>query len=61
MSGYPAGHYEDGYGHQEHGGDAYYQDEHGQAYYDPNDYGDSYYDRGYVSHSEQRSVPRLFC
>ncbi|PKX95074.1 1,3-beta-glucan synthase [Aspergillus novofumigatus IBT 16806] len=45
MSGYQqgGGHYNDGYGHQEHG-DTYYQDEHGQAYYD-HDYGDGYYDR----------------
>lgn len=49
MSGYPEGHYDDGYGHGGHGdhGDSYYQDEHGQAYYDPNDYGDGYYDRPY--------------
>ncbi|KKK27258.1 1,3-beta-glucan synthase component GLS2 [Aspergillus rambellii] len=60
MSGYPAGHYDDGYGqgqgqgqgqggggggHQDQHADAYYQDEHGQGgYYDPHDYGDGYYD-----------------
>lgn len=51
MSGYQqgGGHYNDGYGHQEHG-DSFYQDEHGQAYYD-HDYGDGYYDRSYVSNS----------
>ncbi|OJJ82858.1 uncharacterized protein ASPGLDRAFT_36969 [Aspergillus glaucus CBS 516.65] len=43
MSGYPGGHYDDGYGHPH--GDSYYQDEHGQGYYDPNDYGDGYYDQ----------------
>ncbi|EAW06869.1 1,3-beta-glucan synthase [Aspergillus clavatus NRRL 1] len=45
MSGYQqgGGHYNDGYGHQEHG-DSYYQDDHGQAYYD-HEYGDGYYDR----------------
>lgn len=46
MSGYPGGHYDDGYGHPH--GDSYYQDGHGQPYYDPNDYGDSYYDQSYV-------------
>ncbi|KAJ5086860.1 hypothetical protein NUU61_008167 [Penicillium alfredii] len=45
MSGYPGGHYDDGYGHPGHG-DSYYQDDHAQGYYDHNDYGDGYYDRG---------------
>ena len=39
MSGYPQGHYDDGYGH---GGDGYYQDGQGQGYYDQND---GYYDQ----------------
>lgn len=51
MSGYPADHYDDGYGHHGHG-DSYYQDDmHG--YYDTHDYGDSYYDRAYVSTLEK--------
>ena len=51
MSGYPQGHYDDGYGHHPQGTDSYYQDEqHGQGYYDQNDYGNGnhggYYDEG---------------
>lgn len=48
MSGYPQGHYDDGYDHQGHG-DAYYHDDHNShgGYYDNQDYGDGYYDRGY--------------
>lgn len=50
MSGYPADHYDDGYGHGGHQGhgDSYYQDDNAHGYYDTHDYGDSYYDRPYV-------------
>lgn len=48
MSGHPADHYDDGYGHHGYGhGDSYYQDDM-NGYYDTHDYGDSYYDRAYV-------------
>jgi 1,3-beta-glucan synthase len=51
MSGHQQGHYDDGYGHQQHGNtDSYYQDEQAQ-YYDHNGGyeehghgGDGYYD-----------------
>jgi 1,3-beta-glucan synthase len=62
MSGHPQGHYDDGYGQQQHANDAYYQDEH-QGYNDQYDYGqqqqqqqqqqhhggEGYYDEGYVA------------
>ncbi|KAL3479524.1 1,3-beta-glucan synthase catalytic subunit FksP [Aspergillus californicus] len=48
MSGYPQGHYDDGYDQHQAHGDAYYQDDqhhdqHG-GYYDNQDYGNGYYD-----------------
>ena len=54
MSGHPQGHYDDGYGHQQHGNDVYYQDDQ-QGYHDQYDYnhhdqqghpqgGEGYYD-----------------
>lgn len=50
MSGHQQGHYDDGYGHQQHGNtDSYYQDEQGQYYdhngsYEHGHGGDGYYD-----------------
>jgi len=74
MSGYPEGHYEDGYGHQgqqaypqEHGQDAYYQDEHNQGYYEQGyengqhqQGGEAYYDESLVSHSRALLLPHTY-
>ncbi|KIN00973.1 glycosyltransferase family 48 protein [Oidiodendron maius Zn] len=56
MSGHQQGHYDDGYGHQQHGNtDSYYQDEQGQYYdhngsYEHGHGGDGYYDEaGYYN------------
>jgi hypothetical protein len=58
MSAHQQGHYDDNYGHQQHGNtDSYYQDEHGQYYdhnggYEHGQGGDGYYDEAQVPASQ---------